>query len=57
MESKSTELPGWKCSFCSVSVPHMHVHKVIVSASCQYLRALFNSGMQERYLFTFIIHK
>ncbi|KAL5543815.1 hypothetical protein UlMin_007599 [Ulmus minor] len=46
-EASTTELPCWTCNFCSVSVPHMHVHKVILSASCDYLRAMFNSGMQE----------
>ncbi|XP_030495521.2 BTB/POZ domain-containing protein At1g04390 isoform X1 [Cannabis sativa] len=47
LEAKSTELQSWSCDICPVSVPHMHVHKVILSTSCEYLRALFNSGMQE----------
>lgn len=48
LEAKATELLSWTCDFCPVSVPHMHCHKVILSLSCEYLRALFNSGMQER---------
>lgn len=48
LESKATELLSWTCNVCPFSVPHMHVHKVILSASCDYLQALFNSGMQER---------
>ncbi|XP_062115838.1 BTB/POZ domain-containing protein At1g04390 isoform X2 [Humulus lupulus] len=47
LEAKSTEMQSWGCDICPISVPHMHVHKVILSASCDYLRALFNSGMQE----------
>ncbi|PON77194.1 Voltage dependent potassium channel [Parasponia andersonii] len=47
LEAKATELLSWTCEVCPVSVPHMHVHKVILSSSCAYLRALFDSGMQE----------
>ncbi|KAL6196747.1 hypothetical protein ACLB2K_032361 [Fragaria x ananassa] len=47
LEAKETKLLGWTCGVCSLSVPHMHVHKVVLSASCDYLRALFESGMQE----------
>ncbi|PRQ30625.1 putative chromatin remodeling & transcription regulator BTB-POZ family [Rosa chinensis] len=47
LEAKETKLLCWTCGVCSLSVPHMHVHKVVLSASCDYLRALFESGMQE----------
>ncbi|XP_031248917.1 BTB/POZ domain-containing protein At1g04390 [Pistacia vera] len=47
LEAKATELSSWTCSVCSLPVPHMHVHKVILWSSCDYLRALFESGMQE----------
>nr|KYP49111.1 hypothetical protein KK1_029143 [Cajanus cajan] len=45
--AKSTELVGWTCNICSDKVPHMHVHKVILQAGCDYLQGLFRSGMQE----------
>ncbi|XP_048425761.1 BTB/POZ domain-containing protein At1g04390 isoform X4 [Pyrus x bretschneideri] len=47
LEAKTTELLGWTCGICSRLVPHMHIHKVILSSSCDYLRALLQSGMQE----------
>lgn len=46
LESKASEL-SWTCSICSLSVPHMHVHRIILWASCDYLQALLQSGMQE----------
>ncbi|XP_043702406.1 BTB/POZ domain-containing protein At1g04390 isoform X2 [Telopea speciosissima] len=49
LEAKATEVMHWTCSVCSQSVPHMHVHKIILWASCDYLRALFQSGMQDSY--------
>lgn len=48
LEAKASEL-SWTCSVCSLSVPHKHVHKVILWSSCDYLRALLESGMQESY--------
>lgn len=50
MEAKADEQVDWACNICSLSVPHMHVHKVVLCSSCDYLRALFQSGMQERCL-------
>ncbi|XWS10291.1 hypothetical protein CRYUN_Cryun39dG0063200 [Craigia yunnanensis] len=47
LEAKATEQMPWVCSFCSLLVPHMHAHKIILQSSCNYLRALFQSGMQE----------
>ncbi|KAL3627094.1 hypothetical protein CASFOL_028457 [Castilleja foliolosa] len=46
----TTQLVHWKCSGCCALVPHLHVHKVILESSCDYLRALFQSGMQESHL-------
>uniref|UniRef100_A0A7N0RH46 BTB domain-containing protein n=1 Tax=Kalanchoe fedtschenkoi TaxID=63787 RepID=A0A7N0RH46_KALFE len=37
----------WTCSHCSSSVPHVHVHRVILWANSEYLRALFLSGMND----------
>lgn len=47
LEAKEIQVVHWACSFCSRAVPHMHCHKVILCSSCDYLRALFQSGMQE----------
>lgn len=49
LEAKSTEDTRWTCSYCYFSIPHVHAHRVILSSSCEYLRALFQSGMQESY--------
>ncbi|KAE8733663.1 hypothetical protein F3Y22_tig00001120pilonHSYRG00349 [Hibiscus syriacus] len=47
LEAKGTEQMSWACSFCSLLVPHMHAHKIILQSRCKYLQALFLSGMQE----------
>ncbi|KAK6149499.1 hypothetical protein DH2020_017024 [Rehmannia glutinosa] len=47
-----TQLVHWKCSGCCALVPHLHVHKVILESNCDYLRALFQSGMQDSHLQT-----
>ncbi|TKY49356.1 BTB/POZ domain-containing protein [Spatholobus suberectus] len=47
LETKSNKLVGWICNICSDTVPHMHVHKVILQSGCDYLQGLFRSGMQE----------
>ncbi|XP_051128689.1 BTB/POZ domain-containing protein At1g04390 isoform X2 [Andrographis paniculata] len=52
LEASTTELVDWKCSFCSASAPHLHVHRVILASSCNYLRALFYSGMRDSHLQT-----
>ncbi|CAA2997550.1 BTB POZ domain-containing At1g04390 isoform X2 [Olea europaea subsp. europaea] len=52
LESNTRELVSWMCNSCSASVPHLHVHKVILESSCDYLQALFRSGMQESHLQT-----
>ncbi|XP_028760602.1 BTB/POZ domain-containing protein At1g04390 isoform X2 [Neltuma alba] len=47
LESKQEKLEGWTCCTCSHSVPHLHVHKVILQSGCDYLQGLFRSGMKE----------
>ncbi|XP_010552398.1 PREDICTED: BTB/POZ domain-containing protein At1g04390 isoform X2 [Tarenaya hassleriana] len=47
LEPKEVDIPGWNCRFCSSTFPHVHAHRVILWSSCEYLRALFQSGMQE----------
>ncbi|CAL1409452.1 unnamed protein product [Linum trigynum] len=47
LESKENVSSSWECTFCSVSRPHVHAHKVVLGSRCDYLRALFQSGMQE----------
>ncbi|KAK3033096.1 hypothetical protein RJ639_036455 [Escallonia herrerae] len=47
LEAEEDHLRQWKCNICCLSVPHIHAHKVILSSSCEYLQALFRSGMRE----------
>ncbi|XP_010246641.1 PREDICTED: BTB/POZ domain-containing protein At1g04390 isoform X2 [Nelumbo nucifera] len=47
LEAKVTEVAKSTCNVCSLLLPHVHAHKVILWSSCDYLRALFQSGMQE----------
>ncbi|KAI9116563.1 hypothetical protein K1719_012730 [Acacia pycnantha] len=47
LESKLDKLERWTCRICSHSVPHLHVHKVILQSGCDYLQGLFRSGMKE----------
>lgn len=47
LEPNTIQLLNWRCSFCSAPNLHLHVHKVILFSRCEYLRALFQSGMQE----------
>ncbi|XP_023645948.1 BTB/POZ domain-containing protein At1g04390 [Capsella rubella] len=49
---KETNVPGFNCRLCSSTSPHAHSHRVILSSGCEYLRALFRSGMQESHLDT-----
>ncbi|KAK3042586.1 hypothetical protein RJ639_000838 [Escallonia herrerae] len=48
LEAEEDHLRQWKCNICCLSVSHIHAHKVILSSSCEYLQALFRSGMRER---------
>jgi hypothetical protein len=47
---KETNVACFNCRMCSLTSPHAHSHRVILSSGCEYLRALFRSGMQERYV-------
>ncbi|XP_018681252.2 BTB/POZ domain-containing protein At1g04390-like isoform X2 [Musa acuminata AAA Group] len=47
LEAKVIEGVSWSCAICRSSVPHMHAHKIILLSSCDYLRALFQSGMHD----------
>ncbi|XP_054814645.1 BTB/POZ domain-containing protein At1g04390 isoform X2 [Prosopis cineraria] len=47
LESKPDKLERWTCCICSHSVPHLHVHKVVLQSGCDYLQGLFRSGMKE----------
>lgn len=47
LEAKATEGLCWNCSVCLLSTPHVHAHKIILWSSCDYLKALFQSGMQD----------
>lgn len=54
LEAKVEELVQWSCDICFLSRPHIHAHKVVVCSSCEYLQALFQSGMQERYFLLYL---
>ncbi|KAF8111682.1 hypothetical protein N665_0073s0040 [Sinapis alba] len=47
---KETNMASFNCRLCSSTSPHAHSHRVILSSGCEYLRALFRSGMQESHL-------
>ncbi|KAF9592985.1 hypothetical protein IFM89_019562 [Coptis chinensis] len=47
VEAKNDEAVDWTCRYCSLSSPHMHVHKIMLWLSSDYFKALFQSGMQE----------
>eukprot|EP00268_Persea_americana_P035123 TRINITY_DN3467_c0_g1_i6.p1 TRINITY_DN3467_c0_g1~~TRINITY_DN3467_c0_g1_i6.p1 ORF type:complete len:953 (-),score=143.44 TRINITY_DN3467_c0_g1_i6:317-2812(-) len=47
LKAKATEGMHWSCSVCLLSTPHVHAHKIILWSSCDYLQALFQSGMQD----------
>ncbi|XP_008806462.2 BTB/POZ domain-containing protein At1g04390 isoform X2 [Phoenix dactylifera] len=37
----------WSCTMCQSQSPHKHAHKIVLSSSSDYLRALFQSGMHD----------
>ncbi|XP_015694341.1 BTB/POZ domain-containing protein At1g04390 [Oryza brachyantha] len=47
LEAQSNE--EMKCGLCQLSTPHVHCHKIVLSMNCDYLRALFQSGMHESF--------
>ncbi|XP_009601254.1 BTB/POZ domain-containing protein At1g04390 isoform X1 [Nicotiana tomentosiformis] len=52
LEAETSRPSNEDCNSCSISVLHLHVHKVVLWSSCEYLRALFQSGMQESHSLT-----
>ncbi|KAF5203177.1 BTB/POZ domain-containing protein [Thalictrum thalictroides] len=46
LQAKADEVE-LNCTYCSLSSSHIHVHKIILWLSCDYFKALFQSGMQE----------
>ncbi|CAM8986783.1 unnamed protein product [Rhodiola kirilowii] len=47
LEAGKTNDTCWTCRICSSTIPHVHVHRVILWANSEYLRALFLSGMED----------
>ncbi|KAJ3679343.1 hypothetical protein LUZ60_017354 [Juncus effusus] len=47
LEAKSDERIECKYRSCQLATPHIHAHKIILCLGCDYLRALFRSGMHE----------
>lgn len=46
--AEGADIIDWMCNTCSMTDPHMHVHRVILlSSSSVYFQGLFRSGMQE----------
>lgn len=51
LEAQSNEEMKCYHGSCQLSTSHVHCHKIVLSMSCDYLRALFQSGMHERWAF------
>ncbi|CAM0909377.1 unnamed protein product [Alopecurus aequalis] len=49
LEAQSNEEMKCHHGSCQLSTPHVHSHKIVLSMSCDYLRALFHSGMHESF--------
>lgn len=49
LEAQSNEKTSCCHGSCQLSTPHVHSHKIVLSISCDYLRALFQSGMHESF--------
>ncbi|TKW23178.1 hypothetical protein SEVIR_4G276500v4 [Setaria viridis] len=49
LEAQSNDEMECHHGSCELSTPHVHSHKVVLSMSCDYLRALFQSGMHESF--------
>ncbi|KAK1257117.1 BTB/POZ domain-containing protein [Acorus gramineus] len=47
LEANATRGGYQNCSNCSLSTFHVHAHRIILWANCDYFRALFQSGMQD----------
>ncbi|KAJ3706211.1 hypothetical protein LUZ61_009916 [Rhynchospora tenuis] len=49
LEAKSSKQIACNYSSCQLSTPHVHAHKIILCANCEYLRGLFSSGMHDSF--------
>ncbi|CAN6193545.1 unnamed protein product [Urochloa humidicola] len=49
LEAQSSEKIDCRHGSCELSTPHIHSHKIVLSMSCEYFRALFQSGMHESF--------
>lgn len=49
LEAQSNEQMKCQHGSCQLSTLHVHSHKIVLSMSCDYLRALFRSGMHESF--------
>ncbi|CAN6220405.1 unnamed protein product [Urochloa humidicola] len=49
LEAQSNEKIDCCHGSCRLSTPHVHSHKIVLSMSCEYFRALFQSGMHESF--------
>ncbi|XP_062178406.1 BTB/POZ domain-containing protein At1g04390-like isoform X2 [Phragmites australis] len=49
LEAQSNDKMECLHGSCQLSTPHVHSHKIVLSMSCDYLRALFQSGMHESF--------
>ncbi|KAJ1260394.1 hypothetical protein BS78_10G228700 [Paspalum vaginatum] len=49
LEARSNDKSECQHRSCQLSTPHAHCHKIVLSVSCDYLRALFQSGMHESF--------
>ncbi|KAG0451577.1 hypothetical protein HPP92_026348 [Vanilla planifolia] len=50
LESNKVSGDDWTCSTCVRTEPHAHAHKIVLWSNCEYLRALFHSGMKDSHL-------
>ncbi|KAL6603652.1 hypothetical protein ACP70R_044013 [Stipagrostis hirtigluma subsp. patula] len=49
LEAQSNDEMECHHGSCQLLTPHVHSHKIVLSMSCDYLRALFQSGMHESF--------
>ncbi|XP_072954227.1 BTB/POZ domain-containing protein At1g04390 isoform X2 [Typha angustifolia] len=49
LKAKISERAMPNCNLCQLTSPHMHAHKIILCSNCDYLRALFQSGMHDSF--------
>uniref|UniRef100_A0A0A9CG64 BTB domain-containing protein n=1 Tax=Arundo donax TaxID=35708 RepID=A0A0A9CG64_ARUDO len=49
LEAQSNDKMECHHGSCQLSTPHVHCHKIVLCVSCDYLHALFQSGMHESF--------